>query len=275
MVSTRVGPEVEKVNSVSTATKIVLILEYNGANYYGFQLQAGQPTIQGELEKAIAKLTGERTRVLGASRTDTGVHAMGQVVSFRTWSSLPVKAFINGMNYYLPADIAVRTAHKVNDSVNVRRQAISREYRYSILNRQTRSPLRDEFSYLVSGRLNIEDMNEASKALLGEHDFASFTSDMGLKSTVRRVYRAETKREEDCVVYTMVANSFLSHQVRATVGSLIRVGLGKMSASHFYDIIEAKKPGLAGPVAPPSGLCLVKVNYSRPFEEYNDENVYD
>ncbi|MFC2044472.1 tRNA pseudouridine(38-40) synthase TruA [Chloroflexota bacterium] len=268
MISTRVNHEVGKVNAVLTTTKVTLILEYNGTSYYGFQLQTGLPTIQGELEKALSKLTGERTRLIGASRTDTGVHAEGQVVSFRTRSSLPLKAFINGMNYYLPADIVVRAAYRVNDSFDVRREAISREYNYRILNNQMRSPLRDEISYLVRGRLNIDAMNEACQLLLGEHDFASFAGLVGFRSTVRMVYRAETSKEGDFVVFTVVANSFLPHQVRTTVGSLIRVGLGRMRVNAFYDIIKAKSYGLAGPTAPACGLCLVQINYPRPFEEY-------
>src|SRR4030042_1232264 len=130
-------------------TKIVLTLEYDGTRYHGFQWQAGLPSIQRELERAIKKLTGERCRVMAASRTDTGVHARGQVVSFRTESPLPVERFVAGVNYYLPADIAVKAAYKVPVAFNVRREAISREYSYHILSSDTRSPLRVAFSYRV------------------------------------------------------------------------------------------------------------------------------
>ncbi len=250
-----------------TTTKIVLIMEYDGTHYHGFQLQDGPPTIQGETEEALWKLTGERLRVMAASRTDAGVHAKGQVVSFRTKSPLPLPAFINGLNYYLPRDIAVKTAHRVGDSFNVRRDAISREYNYYILNSLTRSPIRKGFSYLVTGHLDIEAMNLACQALIGEHDFASFASCIGggTKNTMRNVYRAKIDKDGELAVFNMVANSFLPHQVRNTVGALIRVGLGKVSVDQFHSIIEAKKPGLAGPAAPACGLCLMRINYPSPF----------
>ena len=269
MVLTEVNSEVEPVVSRATTTKIALILEYDGTRYHGFQLQASLPTIQGEIEKALKKLTGEGTRVMSASRTDAGVHARGQVVSFRTGSFHSLRTFVNGLNYYLPRDIAVKAAHRAGDSFSVRRHAVSREYSYYILNSLTRSPLREAFSYLVTGHLDIGAMNQACQALIGEHDFASFTSGIGvgIKSTVRRVYRAEVRKDGKLAVFNMLANSFLPHQVRNTIGALIRVGLGKSSGDEFYSIMEAKKPGLAGPTAPAGGLYLMQVNYPRPFEE--------
>jgi len=244
-------------------------MEYDGARYHGFQLQANSVTIQGETEKAIGKLTGERCRVIAASRTDAGVHAKGQTVSFRTGSHLPLRAFINGLNHYLPSDIAVKAAHKVEDSFDVRRNALSREYSYYILNSSTRSPIRQGFSHLVARRLDIEAMNQACQALIGEHDFASFVTCMEarIKSTVRNVSQAKVERDGELATFNMVANSFLPHQVRNTVGALIRVGLGKMSIDEFHGIIEARKLGLAGPTAPACGLCLMRVNYPRPFGE--------
>ena len=250
-------------------TKVVLIIEYNGTYYHGFQLQASQPTIQGEIEEALYKLTGKKTRISAASRTDTGVHALGQVVSFRTESVLPLETFIKGLNHYLPKAIAVKAAHRVADSFNVRCDARSREYRYYILNSLTRSPLRQAFSYLVPGQLNIEAINEACRSLIGKHDLVSFASDLDgtLKKTVRTVYRSEVVADKDMAIFNMEANSFLPHQIRNTVGALIRVGLGKMTVEDFHSIIELRKPGLAGPTAPACGLFLVKVNYARPFEE--------
>ena len=266
---TAASPEARPVVSLGTATKIALILEYNGTRYHGFQWQIRRPTIQGEIERALEKLTGEKIRVAGASRTDAGVHAQGQVVSFRTGSSHSRQTFVNGLNYYLPKDIAVKAAHRVGDSFNVRRHAVRREYNYYILNSLTRSPLRKGFSYLVTGHLSIEAMNEACQALIGEHDFASFASSLGagIKHTVRRVYQAKVSQDGELAVFNMVANSFLSHQVRNTVGALIRVGLGKMSGDDFRSIMEAQEPGLAGPTALACGLCLVRVEYPHPFDE--------
>jgi len=253
--------------ALAATTKIVLIMEYDGTRYHGFQLQDGFPTIQSETEAALQKLTGERPRVVAASRTDAGVHAKGQVVSFRTRSSHPLPAFINGLNYYLPRDIAIKSAHRVGDSFNIRRDAVSREYNYYILNSLTRSPIMTGFSYLVTGHLDIEAMNLACQALIGEHDFVSFASCIGdrAKNTVRSVYQAKIDKDGELAVFNMVANSFLPHQVRNTVGALIRVGLGKMTVDQFHSLIEARKPGLAGPAAPAYGLCLMRINYSTPF----------
>ncbi len=254
---------------MATTTKIVLIVEYDGTRYHGFQLQATLPTVQWEIEKALRELTGERIRAMAASRTDAGVHAKGQVVSFRTESPLPPQTFVNGLNYYLSKDVAIKATYRVDDSFNVRRDAISREYAYYILNSLTRSPIRKGFSYRVGGHLDIEAMNQACQALIGEHDFISFASSMGIgtKNTVRRVYQAEMERDGELTVFSMIANSFLTHQVRNTVGTLIRVGLGRMKVDEFCSIMEAKKPGLGGPTAPARGLCLIQVNYPHPFEE--------
>ena len=263
------NPEIASDITSAATTKIVLVVEYDGTGYYGFQWQADLPTVQGAIEAALKKLTGEKVRILAASRTDTGVHACGQVVSFRTTSLHSLQTFVSGLNYYLPRDIAVKAAHKVGDSFNVRRCATSREYTYSILNTSTRSPLRASSAYRVGGRLDIETMNQACQTLIGEHDLASFASDFGreIKSTVRRVYWAGFSRKEEMVAFNITASSFLPHQVRNTVGALIRVGQGKIRVDEFARIIDAKKIGLAGPTAPACGLCLIQVNYPQPFGE--------
>lgn len=255
--------------AVNKLISVCLIVEYDGSHYYGSQLQDNLPTIQGELEKAIAALTREKARINAASRTDTGVHARGQVVTFRTGSLLTPDTFVKGLNHHLPPDIAIKAAYPVVDSFNARRQAISREYHYSILNSRTPSPLRAGFYHLVTPALDTAAMNRVAQSLVGEHDFASFASSLESKprSTRRRVYQAMVEREGEVVVFKMTANSFLPHQVRNTIGALIRVGLGKMTPDEFHSIMDARKPGMAGPSAPASGLCLMKVNYNYPFKE--------
>jgi tRNA pseudouridine38-40 synthase len=257
------------VTGLATGTRVVLIIEYNGANYHGSQYQTNAPTVQGEIEKALQKLTGQKIRVKMASRTDAGVHAAGQVVSFRTDSILPLNTFIDGLNHYLPGDIAVKEARHADDSFDVRRRAIRRTYRYHILNSATRSPIRQGFSCRVNGGLNIEAMRQACQSLIGRHDFASFVSSAEIartKKTVRDIYKAEITQDGDMIVLEMAANSFLPHQVRNTVGSLIKVGQGKMTVEDFYNIVAAKNPGLGGPTAPADGLCLVRVDYPGPFD---------
>ena len=169
----------------------------------------------------------------------------------------------------MPGDIAVKEAYRVGDSFDVRRDALSREYNYYILNSPTRSPMREGFSYLVAGPLNTEAITQASQALIGEHDFASFATCDGarIKNKVRTVYRAEVEKDGELSIFKMVANSFLPHQVRNTIGALIRIGLGKMRVDEFLSITEAKTPGLAKPTAPACGLCLMRINYPEPFEE--------
>ncbi|MFC1912443.1 tRNA pseudouridine(38-40) synthase TruA [Chloroflexota bacterium] len=272
---TATEPETKKAANLKTSTRIALIIEYDGTNYYGFQWQTNQPTVQKEIEKAIGKLTGEESRVAAASRTDTGVHARGQVVSFRTKSSLPYTTFVKGLNYYLPGDIAVKNAVKVDDSFNVRSKALRREYSYYIVNSQIRSPLNRGFTHLVTGQLDIGVMNEACRVLIGKHDFASFVTclESSLKSTVRHVYQAKVAKDGNLVTFNIVANSFLPHQVRNTVGALIRVGLGKMTTDEFYGIFEAKRPSLAGPTAPACGLYLMRIIYPHPWEEIFNENL--
>jgi len=244
-------------------TQILLIIEYDGSGYHGFQWQNGLPSIQKELEKAIRKLTGERRRVIAASRTDAGVHAKGQVAGFKTRSELATGNFVSGLNHYLPGDIAVKAAYKVSDDFRIRRGPLSREYSYYILNSPTRSPMREGRAHRVAGQLNVGAMNQASQTLIGQHDFASFLSGDGswLKSTVRNVFSAGVERDGELVIFRMTANSFLPHQVRNTVGTLVRIGLGRMNLDQFRSIMEARSPGRAGPTAPACGLCLDRINY--------------
>ena len=155
----------------------------------------------------------------------------------------------------------MNAAVRVQSSFNARRDALSREYRYAILNSPIPSPLQQRYTYSVPGALDVDAMNQACKCLIGSHDLASFAG-AARKNTVREVCKAEVSREGELVFFDIVANSFLYKQVRCTVGSLIRVGLGKLTVGEFQEIMLARRPGLASPVAPPEGLCLVKVNYS-------------
>lgn len=242
--------------------KIVLVIEYNGKRYFGFQWQNGRPTIQAELEKAITNLTGENVRVVAACRTDTGVHALGQVVSFRTASELSLEKFLGGLNNYLPDDITVKQAGRMPESFNVMKSAVRREYVYRILNRHARPAVLNDFYFHVRKDLNTALMDEAARLLVGEHDFASFVTDCTKgKNTVRRVFEAGVERDGEQVTFRVAANAFLAHQVRNIVGTLIKVGTGKMGVEEFKNILESKKLSLAGPTAPAHGLYLMKVIY--------------
>jgi tRNA pseudouridine38-40 synthase len=251
------------VSTDAGLTQVILIIEYDGTNYCGFQCQVNRPTIQAELELALKKLTGEKIRIRGASRTDTGVHAEGQVASFKTVSVLPPNTFVEGLNHYLPEDIAIKSARVAQTEIDVRRSAVSREYCYSINNSSTRSPLRQRFSHQVVVPLDVEAMSGASKELKGTHDFAAFASNVeDGKATVRRVYRVDLEKKDGLLNFNMTANAFLPHQIRNTVGSLLKVGTGKMNISEFCDMMKSKLPGTAGPMVPACGLCLKRINYS-------------
>jgi tRNA pseudouridine38-40 synthase len=259
----------------SDLTKIVLVLEYEGTNFCGFQFQTNARTVQDEIEKALLKLMGEKLRVVSASRTDSGVHARGQVVCYRTIRRMAKDRILNGLNHYLPPDLAVKAVYQVNSRFNVQKEAVGREYHYLIWNSRTRSPLIRAYTYQVGGALNIEAMNEACRLLLGEHDLSSFITDFSqsiIKSTVKTVQLARVEKEGNKVTFKMAANAFLPHQVRNTVGTLIGVGLGKITIDDFKTIMEAKKPGLAGPTVPAQGLYLMQVIYPHPLGEY-DENL--
>jgi len=248
------------------SSKFVLLIEYDGTRYYGFQWQVGLPTIQNELEEAIRRFCGQSSRVMAASRTDTGVHAKGQVVSFWAKSTIDTMSMVRALNYYLPEDIAVKAAYRATDDFNVRRDALSREYRYYISGGNTRSPFSRRFALFMHKMPDIQVMNEACQLIKGEHDFASFASSLeGNKNTVRNVYEAGVERKGDFIVFRIIANSFLPHQVRSTVGLLVRLGLGKRGIEYFRDIMEARSLGSAGPVSPACGLCLKKVNYPKPL----------
>jgi tRNA pseudouridine38-40 synthase len=248
--------------------KIALVVEYNGRRYHGFEWQNGLPTVQSELEKAINLITGETRRVIAASRTDAGVHARGQVVSFWTDSRLPPATIQRALNANLPEDIAVLSAHQIPENFSVRSNAILRHYDYFILNRSCRSPIAQEYTYFISRQLDVETMNKACRFLVGRHDFTSFiTSWESDRDPVRNVHQAVVERNGETVVFSISANSFLTHQVRNTVGLLVRIGLGKLEPEELEKLMELRRPGLAGPTAPAKGLCLTRIEYERPLGE--------
>ena len=236
-------------------------MEYDGTRYHGSQFQTNAPSIQSETESALHKLTGEEIRVSIASRTDAGVHAKGQVVSFKAEASFPPKTWVGGMNHYLPKDISVRAAYEVDERFDVRHHASSREYRYHILNRRTPSALWRRFSESVPQPLDVDAMNAACAVLVGEHNFAPFAPAAYARSTRRRVFKAEVNRRRDLVLFDMQATSFLPHQVRNTVGGLVKVGLHKMAVETFREKASSGKAGVIGPTAPARGLCLMNIKY--------------
>ena len=239
------------------------MVEYEGTRYAGFQLQAGQTTVQGELEKGLARFTGEEIRIRAASRTDSGAHAKGQVVDFATNSVHPVDRFPSALNFYLPADIKIQEAYEVGFRFNSRRNALSRTYRYRILNRLWPSPLDRNVSFWVRDDLDIARMATAAQCLIGWRDFRPMSGGYPEnRSAVRRVYRWDVWRERDQVIIECEANGFIRHQIRRTNALLIEVGKGRWPPRIVNDVLEDQPEGrVRWATVPARGLCLEKVTY--------------
>ena len=240
--------------------RLALLIEYDGSRFGGSQLQKTAPSIQGALQAALHKLTGEQPQVALAGRTDAGVHASGQVAAFTTTSTLGTETFVSGLNAWLPEEIAVRLAREAPDQFDPRRDATDRTYRYTIYNGPERSPLHRATAWHVSEQLDAAAMREAARALIGEHDFAAFSRREGVR-TVRCIRRCKVVRQEALITVEIEANAFLRQQMRRTAGALVQVGNGRQSTEEFRGLLQRAEPASAGPVAPAHGLCLLRVTY--------------
>ena len=246
--------------------RIKLVLEYDGTHYVGWQMQPNGPSIQGRLKRALQELLGIPVDVFAAGRTDSGVHAHGQVVVFDSPKNLPLKAYWMGLNGLLPDDVAVLTAQEVDPAFDPRRWAKGKRYLYRISNRRTRSPLRRLTHWEIFQPLDLAAMKKASEHLLGRHDFSSFrAADCEATHPVREITRAHVEGEPgDELRFIVEGTAFLRHMVRNLTGTLVEVGRGKQSPQWVKQVLEAKDRGLAGTTAPPHGLVLMEVFYSDP-----------
>ncbi len=241
---------------------IKITIEYDGTDYFGWQRQPNRATVQQRVEEAIEAVTQARTHVNASGRTDTGVHALGQVANFRTESAIPIEKFPLALNANLPRDIAVLAAEQAAPDFHARFDAKSKTYRYTILNQAIRSPLRERYATRVRPRLDVSRMQAAAAHLMGEHDFAAFQSEAGSgRSSVRTILRAEIVHVEPIIEFWIEANGFVYNMVRAIVGTLIPVGQGKLTPDEFAAILESADRDRAGATAPPQGLCLMHVKY--------------
>lgn len=237
-------------------------LEYDGTDYCGFQYQMGQRSIQAEVERAVEKLTGGFARVHGAGRTDSGVHALGQVVSFRAKTRIPIEQMAAALNSELPRDVSAAAAEEVGEEFHARFSAHSRSYIYVILNRDQRSAVFDRFTYQCPFMLNIAAMNAGAGKLVGVHDFRAWANETKeVHSTVREVSRCAFRKVNRFILFRVEANAFLHGMVRNIVGTLIEVGNGKRSVEEIDAITQGKDRSQAGPSAPARGLCLLRVKY--------------
>ena len=242
--------------------RIMLRVAYDGTNYHGWQVQPGAATIEGELNKAISALTGEEVQVIGASRTDAGVHALGNVAVFDTWSRIPAEKFSCALNQRLPEDIAVQQSEEVAPDFHPRHCDCHKTYEYTILNRRFPLPEYRNTAYFYYGRLDVEAMQRGAAAFVGEHDFAGFCS-MGtqVQSTVRRIYSMTVEQQGELIRLQVQGNGFLYNMVRAMVGTCIYAAEGKLDPAEIPAILESRNRTLAGPTAPPDGLYMTNLWY--------------
>ena len=253
------GPE--RVRRDGAARRFKATVEYDGTEFSGFQLQPGSRTVQGELEAALARLSGGiRQPVVGAGRTDAGVHASGQVIAFTYPGSLSAEALMEALNGMLPPDVAIGGLRRAPAGFNPRYAARYREYRYTIWN-GPRSPLRERTSLWVRSELDVTAMAEAGTALEGRHDFSPFGG--ADPQPVRTVHRLRVRRTGSTVTIDVRADAFLRGMVRRIVATLLAVGLGRLEVSAVPGLLETGKPALGGAAAPARGLCLRKVALGR------------
>lgn len=237
-------------------------MAYDGTPYSGFQVQVGKPTVQAELEKAIECITRQATRVVAAGRTDAGVHATGQVIHFRSDWTHRTADLERAMNAVLPDTIAVADLEHAEPSFHARYSAKSRCYRYDILNRATRSPIRHRFALHRSKRLDVDAMHTALQSLVGTRDFRAFAAGEDRDAvTVRDVTRVTCRRSGEMVRITVEANAFLRHMMRRIVGTALEIGEGRKRTEHMKDVLTSRDKALAGPTIPAKGLFLVRVTY--------------
>ena len=246
-----------------TVRNIKLLIEYDGTNYQGWQVQPKGPTIQGILEEKIGLLTGQSVQLFGSGRTDSGVHALGQVAHFKTQSQMDIHTIQRALNSLLPHDIVIQKAEEVDEGFHARKHSKSKIYEYRILNRNLRSAFHRGYVWHIPQKLNLTEMKKATQSLVGEHDFSAFrTVGSPTRTTVRRVIRAEWKRGRDGLIrFEIEANGFLKQMVRSIIGTLVEIGKGRMEAAEIREILNSRDRKEAGPTAPAQGLFLKEVKY--------------
>ena len=241
---------------------IKLTIAYDGSEYHGWQIQPGKRTIQASLTQAIQNLIGSEVRVFGASRTDAGVSALGQVALVQIDSAIPVENLAKAITHRLPSDIAVTEAVEVPQGFDVIGAVKNKLYRYTIFTGPLRPVLQIRHCWHLHAELDVAAMNEAAKVFIGEKDFKSFAAAADKReSSVRTIFRCDVTREGDFVYVDIEGDGFLYNMVRNIVGTLVEVGLGRWNPEKISQVLEAKNRTAAGPIAPAAGLCLMWIKY--------------
>lgn len=240
-----------------------IIVEYDGTNYHGWQRQPNDITVQQILEEKIGIITQEKIKLIASGRTDAGVHAIGQVANFKTKSNIEERNLLMGANSLLPEDIVVKDLVEVEEGFHARYDARSKVYLYQIFNNMFPSALYRNYSWFVRSPLNIDFIRTAALQLVGTHDFSSFCAANGdTIDHIRKVMDISIHKEDNGMVkFSIEADGFLRYMVRNIVGTLVDVGIGKLSPAGFLDIMESKDRNMAGVTAPPQGLFLREVKY--------------
>jgi tRNA pseudouridine38-40 synthase len=239
-----------------------LIIEYDGTLYHGWQKQPHHTTIQANIENALSCLTQETIKIIGAGRTDAGVHALGQVAHFQLNRSIAPATLLRGINALLPCDIVVKEVKAVDSAFHARYGARRKTYRYFIYNSVVRSPWKRKTSWQFGLPLDISKMRKAAQSLIGTHDFSSFcATDNDAKNHIVDFLKISISKKENQIQITLTANRFLRYMVRNIVGLLVEIGQGRRNAHAIAPILEGKDRNLAGRTAPPHGLFLMEVKY--------------
>ena len=242
--------------------RIALQIAYDGTDYVGWQIQKNGISVQQRINEAVSDLFGEPIEVMGASRTDAGVHAYGNVAAFDVATRMPADKIAFALNQRLPDDIVVQYSQEVDGHFHPRFDAVEKTYEYHIMNTRHPQPLKNRTCYFYHHPLDIERMRRASAPLIGEHDFTSFASiHSQTKTFVRTIYSLGVSRQEDEVVIRITGSGFLYNMVRIIAGTLIQVGAGLREPEDMARILEARDRAVAGPTAPAKGLVLVEVIY--------------
>ncbi len=245
-----------------------IVLEYDGTEYSGWQRQANARTVQAAVEDALAAVAQTRITVVGAGRTDAGVHALGQVASFRTDRDLTPREWLRALNVHLPSDIAALSVEPVTDQFHARYSARGKLYRYHLLNRPERSPLLRNRAWMIFKPLDEPAMREAAGYLVGRHDFSAFeTMPTANENPLCEIRRFDLDREGDLLVFSIYADRFLKQMVRSMVGTIVEVGQGKRAPAGIKDVLDSRSRPTAGKTAPPQGLYLVRVDYEEAGSE--------
>lgn len=255
--------------------RIKLTVAYDGGKYSGWQIQPNAPTVEGVLDKAIYDITGEKVHVIGASRTDAGVHALGNVAVFDTNSAIPGDKWSYAINRVLPGDVSVLGSREVKPDFHPRHCNTVKTYEYKMLCETFSIPQLRAYSWHVNSGLDINKMREAASVLVGEHDFKSFCCvKTQVESTVRTIYSIELieeQKEGRIITMRIKGNGFLYNMVRIIAGTLVQVGKGKFSACDVKNMLEMQDRRAAGQTAPPQGLTLVNIDYvDKDDEKYSD-----